>query len=147
MMKTLLAGALVAAPMFADATAAEKYPVPLAVSEVKVQRVGEILFRYVEFLTDYPCIRFETLRPGDLKLIDRMEACTFKADGRSIDVRRKSLAGVGYKDYRLEGNTFRFIADIVVGGSGPGLPPLKCAIAIAASGKLSGPTCEPSTED
>ena len=146
-MKALQTGIFAAAAVFAYTAAAEMYSVPLTVSEVKVQRVGEILFRYVEFFEDYPCIRFETLRPGNLELIDRLEACTFKAGDRSIDVRKKGVAGVGYKDYRLEGNTFHFTADIVVGGSGPGLPPLTCAIAIAGSGKLSGPVCDVGRED
>ena len=116
------------------------------VSEVRVQRVGSVLFRYVEFFEDYPCMRFETLQPPRLKLVDRVEACRFKVDSRTVDVRDKGLAGVGYKDYRLENNVFYFTADIVIGGSGPGLPPLSCSVFIAHDGKLTGPSCQPGKE-
>ena len=125
----------------AHASAHEKYPVSLLVSEVKVVRVGNVLFRYIEFFEDYPCIRFETMQPVSHKLIDRMEACTFRIGNNSIDVRRKDLAGVGYKEYRLEGNKFHFTADIILGGSEPGLPPLSCIVVIADKGKLSEPAC------
>ena len=126
-----------------QASSAEKYPVPLAVSEVKVERVGDVLFRYIEFFEDYPCIRFETIQPINHRLIDRMEACTFRVDNSFIDVRRKDLAGVGYKEYKLEGNVFHFTADIVVGGSGPGIPPLSCSVSISEKGKLAVPICKP----
>lgn len=125
----------------AHASAYEKYPVSPLVSEVKVGRAGDVLFRYIEFFEDYPCIRFETMQPISHKLIDRMEACTFQIDNSSIDVRRKDLAGVGYKEYRLEGNVFHFTADIVLGGSGPALPPLSCKVVIANKGKMSRPAC------
>ena len=128
------------------ASPGEPYAVPLMVSEVRVQRVGSVLFRYLEFFEDYPCIRFETLQPPRLKLIDRVEACRFTVDGRTIDVRNKGLAGVGYKGNRLENNVFCFAAHIVVGGSGPGLPPLSCSVVIAHDGKLTGPSCQPEKE-
>lgn len=128
-------------PAAAHAAAHEKYPVSPLVSEVKVERAGDVHFRYVEFFEDYPCIRFETMQPISHKLIDRMEVCTFQVGNNSIDVRRKDLAGVGYKEYRLKGNVFHFTADIVLGGSGPGLPPLSCKVVIANNGKMTEPAC------
>lgn len=111
---------------------------PLAY-QVTVKRVGDVLFRYVEFFEGYPCLRLETFTVGYLKLIDRKEVCKFRTDRGMVDVRRDSLTGVVHENLKLEKNIFHFSTDIVF--AGPGYYYATCKVVISDKGKLSEPDC------
>jgi len=124
----------------AKASAYEKYPVSPFVSKVTVMRVGDVLFRYVEFFEKYPCLRLETFMDADLKQIDRKEICKFKADNEVIDIMKEQLSGVIHENFKLEKNVFSFSTDIIF--ARPGYRYLNCTVSISNSGKLSEPVCK-----
>ena len=134
---TILLG--VAVSTAAHASAHEKYPVSPLVSQVTVKRVGDVLFRYVEFFEKYPCLRLETFTEGDLKPIDRKELCKFRIDSEVIDITKERLTGVIHENLRLEKNTFNFSTDIIF--ARPGHLYLNCSVSISNLGKLSEPVC------
>ena len=129
----------VAASAAAHASAHEKYPVSPLVSQVTVKRVGDVLFRYVEFFEKYPCLRLETFTGGDLNPIDRKELCKFRIDSEVIDITKERLTGVIHENLRLESNTFKFSTDIIF--ARPGHLYLNCSVSISSQGKLSEPVC------
>ncbi|MBI3897583.1 MAG: hypothetical protein HY308_04710 [Gammaproteobacteria bacterium] len=141
MPKKIVCTLLLAACTTVHASASEKYPVPTPVWEVKVERINDFLLRYVVFDTfAYPCLRLETIEPISDKLVHRMDVCKFQIDNMTIDVRRKDLAGSGFKDFRLEENVFYFTAEIFL--AKPGSYYLNCKVVISNNGKLSGPECK-----
>ena len=140
MLKMLVAIFLmVAVSTAAHASAHEKYPVSPFVSQVTVKRVGDVLFRYVEFFEKYPCLRLETFTDGDLKLIDRKELCRFQTDSEVIDITKEPLSGVIHDNFRLEKNIFNFSTDIIF--ARPGHRYLNCSVSISDQGKLSELIC------
>lgn len=131
---------IVTVPAVAQASAYEKYPVSPLVSQVTVKRVGDVLFRYVEFFEKYPCLRLETFTDNNLKLIDRKELCKFQADSEVIDITKERLTGVIHENFRLEKNIFSFSTDIIF--AKPGHRYLNCSVSISNLGKLSEPVCK-----
>ena len=121
--------------------AQERHPVSPLVSEVTVQRVGDVLFRYIRFFEDYPCLRLETLAHPGFKRIDKVEVCKFVVDGKTIDVTKEELSGVLYENFALENDVFTFSTDIIF--ARPGYRYLNCRVSIAKTGKLSPPVCKP----
>ena len=122
-----------------NAFANEKYPVSPMVSELKLERVGDILFRYVEFFESYPCLRLETFEPISRKPIDRKEVCKFQIDHLTVDV-RNDVAAVFYKHLGMQDKIFNFSADISMKRARSHY--LTCKIVIADKGKLSEPVCK-----
>ena len=140
MIKTLITTILATImSVTAHASAHEKYPVSLLVSEVKVVRVGDILFRYVEFFESYPCLRLETFEPISRKPIDRKEVCKFRIDHLTVDV-RNDVAAVFYKHLGMQDKVFNFSADISVKRANSHY--LNCKVVISEKGKLSEPICK-----
>lgn len=117
----------------------EKYPVSLLVSQAKVERVGDILFRYVEFFESYPCLRLETFEPSKRKPLDRKEVCKFRIDHLTVDV-RNDVAAVFYKNLGAQDKAFNFSADISLKRASAHY--LNCKVVILDNGKLSEPTCK-----
>lgn len=130
----------------AQASTSEKYPVSILASEMGFEEFGDILFRYVEFdfFSEYPCLRFESLTHHS-KLIDRIEACTFRMGGKTVDVRRKDLVDAIFKHYnKAKENEFHFTAklDFTRPGQVVPLEYYQCKVTVSPKGKLSGPICE-----
>lgn len=121
-----------------NAFANEKYPVSPMVSELKLERVGDILFRYVEFFESYPCLRLETFEPISRKPIDRKEVCKFRIDHLTVDV-RNDAAAVFYKNLGTQDKAFNFSADISLKRAKSHY--LNCNVVISDKGKLSEPVC------
>lgn len=122
-----------------QAFANEKYPVSPMVSELKIERVGDILFRYVEFFESYPCLRLETFEPISRKPIDRKEVCKFRIDQLTVDV-RNDVAVVFYKNLGAQDKVFNFSADISLKRASSHY--LNCKVFISDKGKLSEPVCK-----
>lgn len=120
------------------AFANEKYPVSPMVSELKLERIGEVLFRYVEFFESYPCLRLETFEPISRKPIDRKEVCKFRIDHLMVDV-KNDVAAVFYKNLGAQDKTFNFSADISLKRANSHY--LNCKVVISDKGKLSEPVC------
>lgn len=116
----------------------EKYPVSPMVSELKLERIGDILFRYVEFFESYQCLRLETFEPISRKPIDRKEVCKFRIDHLMVDV-RNDVAAVFYKNRTVQDMTFNFSADISLKRANSHY--LNCKVVISDKGKLSEPVC------
>lgn len=116
----------------------EKYPVSPMVSELKLERVGDILFRYVEFFETYPCLRLETFEPISRKPIDRKEVCKFRIGQLTVDV-RNDVAAVFYKNLGAQGTTFNFSADISLKRANSHY--LTCKVVISDKGKMTEPAC------
>ena len=121
--------------------AQERHAVSPLVFEVTVERVGDVLFRYIQFFEQYPCLRLETFADTNFKRIDKIEACKFTVDGKVIDVARETLSGVLYEDFKLEGNVFSFSTDIIF--ATPGHRYLNCSVSITKAGTLSPLACKP----
>jgi hypothetical protein len=140
MIRTIVACVFLATAACAHASASEKYPVSPYAWELKVQRVGEVLFRYVIFFPDeYPCLRTETFDPTSLQLIDKKDICKIPIDRNlTLDV-RKDVTAAYFEDPIFEESIFRFTADIST-KRGPAYL-LSCEIVISNSGKLSEPEC------
>lgn len=119
----------------------EKHFVSPLVSQVTVGRVNDVIFRYVQFFEQYPCLRLETFADTNFKRIDKIEACKFTVDGKVIDVAREKLSGVLYENFKLEGNVFSFSTDIIF--ATPGHRYLNCSVSIAKTGKMSPLACKP----
>lgn len=139
---------LIAAIFFTTAVSAtshaspsEKYPVSPLAWELHVERVGDVLFRYVRFLSesDYPCLRLETFEPINLKLLSRQDICKLRARNEMIDV-RNDVSGAFFEKFKLEGKVFHFAADIIL--RRPGSYYLECKVDISDKGKLSEPICK-----
>lgn len=127
------------------ATGAEKYPVSSLVSEVKLQRAGQVLFRYVEFdaESEYPCLRLETLKPGYAhEIIDRTDVCSLLVGNATVDV-SKDVSGVYFSNYSVRNGKFRFTAEISLARAGSHY--LDCEVMIPDNGKLTAPACKEST--
>lgn len=124
----------------AAASANERYPVSPYVNAVKLERTGEVLFRYVEFFETYPCLRLETFEPISRKPVDRKDVCSFRIDDLTIDT-RTDVAAVFFEKMRLEGSTFLFSADLSLRRADAHY--LNCKLAISNKGKLSEPVCIP----
>ena len=141
MIKTIFACVFFATVACNQASASEQYPVSPYAWELKVQRVGEVLFRYVIFFSDeYPCLRTETFEPTNLKLIVRKDICKIPVDKNwTLDV-RKDVAAAYFEAPKFEENIFRFTADIST-KRGPTYL-LSCEIVISENGALSDPTCQ-----
>ena len=141
MIKTIVACVFVVMVVCTQASATEKYPVSPYAWELKVQRVGDVLFRYVIFFSDeYPCLRTETFEPANLKLIVRKDICKIPVDKSwTLDV-RKDVAAAYFEDPEFEENIFRFTADIST-KRGPTYL-LSCEIVISNNGSLSDPACQ-----
>ena len=142
-MKTLTVPSLLFFAMTGSAYAApaDKYPVSPLAWELQVERVGDVLFRYIRFLSEseYPCLRLETFDPDkDLKRLHRREVCKVRAGDETIDVRH-DVSGVMFEGFKLEGSDFHFAADIVL--RRPGSRYLNCKVTISNKGKLSEPNC------
>ena len=120
--------------------ASERHTVSPLVSEVTVQRVGDMLFRYIRFFDDYPCLRLETLTHPGFKRIDKVEVCRFVIDGETIDVTKEQLSGVLYENFKLENDVFTFSTDIIFARQGYRY--VNCRVSIAKTGKLSQPACK-----
>ena len=126
----------------AYASAYEKYPVSPLAWEINVERVGDVLFRYVRFSSEseYPCLRLETFEPtGNLKLLSRRDICKIRINHEIVDV-RNDVSGSSFEKLRLEGNVFNFAADIIL--RRPGSYYLNCKVAISEKGNLSEPVCQ-----
>ena len=122
-----------------NALANEKYPVSPMVSELKLERVGDILFRYVEFFESYPCLRLETFEPINRKPIDRKEVCKFRIDHLTVDV-WNDVAAVFYENLGVQGKVFNFSADVSIKRASSHY--LNCKVVITDKGKLSEPLCK-----
>lgn len=122
-----------------NAFATEKYPVSPMVSELKLERVGDILFRYVEFFESYPCLRLETFEPINRKPLDRKEVCKFRIDHLTVDV-RNDVAAVFYENLGTQEKVFNFSADISIKRASSHY--LNCKVVISDKGKLSEPVCK-----
>jgi len=120
--------------------AQERHPVSPLVYEVTVQRVGDVLFRYIQFFEQYPCLRLETLSSPSFKRIDKVEVCKFVVDGKTIDVTKEVLTAVLYENFKLENDVFTFSTDIIFARQGYRY--LNCRVSIARTGKLSQPACQ-----
>ena len=118
--------------------ASEPYPVSPMVSAVKVERVGDVLFRYVEFFELYPCLRLETLKPTKRRLITRKDLCRFRTGGLHIDT-RKDVAAVFFRNFALRDDAFHFDVDLSLRRAGA--PYLNCVVTIGNNGALSEPQC------
>ena len=119
----------------------EKHSVSPLVSQVTVERVNDVIFRYVQFFEQYPCLRLETFADTNFKRIDKVDACKFPVDGKVVDVTREKLSGVLYENFKLEGSVFSFSTDIIF--ATPGHRYLNCSVSIAKAGKLSPLVCKP----
>ena len=143
MTKTIVAAILagvVSTAVFASPS--ERYPVSPLAWEISVERVGDVLFRYVRFLSEseYPCLRLETFEPvGNLKLLSRQDICKIRIRNQVVDV-RNDVSGSSFREFKLDGRVFSFVADITL--KRPGSYYLNCKVVIADSGKLSEPTCK-----
>ena len=122
-----------------NALANEKYPVSPMVSELKLERVGDILFRYVEFFESYPCLRLETFEPISRKPIDRKEVCKFRIDHLTVDV-WNNVAAVFYKNLGVQDKVFNFSVDVSIKRASSHY--LNCKVVITDKGKLSEPLCK-----
>ena len=124
------------------ASAYEKYPVSPLAWEVNVERVGDVLLRYVNFLSEseYPCLRLETFEPINLRPIDRKDICKIKIDQRMIDV-RKGIASVEFRSFAFKKGEFLFNTNILVAAPGELFHYLNCKVTISDKGKLSEPAC------
>lgn len=109
------------------------------VSQVTVKRVGDVMFRYIEFFEQYPCLRLETFTDNSFKRIDGLELCKFPVDGALIDVTKAQLSGVVHENLRLEQGVFYFSTDIIFARSGYRY--LNCSVVISSAGKLSPAKC------
>lgn len=140
MSRTLLATLLiVATSATADAAVYEKHPVSPLAWEVNVERVGEVLFRYIRFSPEYPCLRLETFEPIHVKRIDRKEICKFQTNRGVIDVTKEPLSGVIHENLKLEKNIFHFSTEIIF--AGPGHYYANCKVVISDNGKMTEPAC------
>jgi len=125
------------------ATYASDYQSTPAVSplayQINAQRVGDVVFRSVEFFEGYPCLRLETFTVGYLKPVDRKEVCKFRTDRGVIDVRKERLTGVIHENLKLEKNIFHFSTEIIF--AGPGHYYANCKVVISDNGKMTEPAC------
>ena len=120
--------------------APERHAVSPLASELTAHRVGDVLFRYIQFFEQYPCLRLETLSPPSFKRIDKVEVCKFVVDGEAIDVTKEKLTAVLYENFKLESDVFSFSTDIIFARQGYRY--LNCRVSIAKTGKLSQPACQ-----
>ena len=86
--------------------------------EVKVERIGDVLFRYTTFNTEskYPCLRFETIEPVSNKVLRTKDYCKITLpflNDTVIDV-KSEVQMVDYMDFKLTGNTFTFVVDLIL---------------------------------
>lgn len=126
----------------AYATPTDKHPVSPLAWELQVERVGDVLFRYIRFMSEseYPCLRLETFDPDkNLKRLHRREVCQVRAGDETIDV-RNDVSGVMFEGFKLDGRDFYFAADIVL--RQPGSRYLNCKVTITDKGKISEPNCK-----
>jgi hypothetical protein len=129
----------IAAWAFTQAVLAnEKYPVSTMVMDVKTERVGDVLLRYVDFFEQYPCLRLETLQPVTHKLLDRREVCKIRAAEGTIDL-AADTAGFEFKDFQFDERGIRFAVEIIMRQQGSHY--VNCTAVIAEKGKLPEPVC------
>lgn len=143
-MGKILSVFLLTASACASAPAAplDKHPVSPLAWEVRVDRVGDWLFRYVRFLSEseYPCLRIETFDPAkNLNLVHRRDICKVRVNDATIDL-QKDVSASSFENLKLEENVFRFAVDIV--RKQPGSHYLACKVVISAKGRLSEPSCQ-----
>lgn len=86
--------------------------------EVKVERIGDVLFRYTTFNTEseYPCLRFETIEPVSNKVLRTKDYCKITLpllNDTVIDV-KSEIQMVDYMDFKLTGNTLTFVVDLIL---------------------------------
>lgn len=125
--------------MATQVVANEKYPVSPMVTALQLERVGDVLFRYIEFFERYPCLRIETLVPASRKLIARRDVCKFRVENLLIDT-RTDVAAVFFQNFEVKDNGFNFDVDLSLSRAGAHY--LNCRVAISDDGKLPEPSCK-----
>ena len=86
--------------------------------DVKVERAGNVLFRYTTFNTEseYPCMRFETIEPISNKVLQTKDYCkvTLPFLNNTVVDLRNEIQLVDYMDLKFVDDTFTFTLDIIL---------------------------------
>lgn len=95
-------------------------PAPFSplVWDVKIERVGNVLFRYTTFNTEseYPCMRFETIEPTSNKVLQIKDYCkvTLPFLNNTVIDLKNEVQLVDYMDLKFVDDTFTFTLDIIL---------------------------------
>lgn len=106
--------------VFWSITVSAGTPAPLSplVWEVKVERAGNVLFRYTTFNTEseYPCMRFETIEPTSNKVLKTKDYCkvTLPFLNNTVVDLKNEVQLIDYMDLKLVDDIFTFTIDIIL---------------------------------